>query len=325
MTSWLNKNSSTIRPGHSQIRLDGTFVQKDKPATVISAYYEMKSKYTLADYREWIEIFLRDNKMYLIFFTESHLADFIRKCRKGYEDRTRIIILPRQEWVANTYEQKVWDTLHAMDPERGIHNPELYKVWFEKVEFVKKGIELNPYGHDDFLWVDAGICREESLKKIIPNFPDASRIPIDRIMVLNIMPFTKSDNEVTTINGIDFLGGVVPKDRIAAGIICGTKELWDKYYKAFYKTLGKYQSAGIFWGKEQDIMRTMVLENRTLFSLLEIRPIIRKKWEYSLVYLGCVKEMKERMRDEKRNKEEKSYEEFQRIGERLGLGGGAWG
>ena len=318
MTSWLNRNSSTIRPGYNEITLDGTFVQKDKPATVISAYYEMKSKYTLNDYREWIEIFLRDNKMYLIFFTESHLADFIRNCRKGYEDRTTIVILPRQEWVANRYEQKVWDALHAIDSEREIHNPELYKVWFEKVEFVKRGIELNPYGHDDFLWVDAGICRKESLKKIIPNFPDASRIPIDRIMVLNVMPFTKSDNEIVNINGIEFLGGVVPKDRVAAGIICGRKEIWEKYYKAFYKTLGKYQSAGIFWGKEQNIMRTMVLENRALFSLLEIRPIIRIRWEYSVVYLGSVKVINERMKDEKRNKEAKSYEELQRIGERLG-------
>ena len=36
------------------------------------------------------------------------------------------------------------------------------------------------------------------------------------------------------------------------------------------------------------------------------------------MYLGSVKVINERMKDEKRNKEEKSYEELQRIGERLG-------
>jgi hypothetical protein len=274
----------------------------------------MKSKYTLGDYRKWIEIFLRDNKMYLIFFTEENLSEFIRDCRRGYEDRTTIIVLPRREWVANKYEQSVWDSLHAIDPEKAIHNSELYKVWFEKVEFVRKGIELNPYGHDDFLWVDAGICRKDSLRRIIPRFPDASRIPTDRIMLSNIMPFTKSDNKIININGIDFLGGVIGKDRIAAGIICGRKEIWEKYFTIFYSTLDKYKKAGVFWGKEQDIMRTMVLENKELFSLVEVKPIIKVRWEYQVVYLGSESVVYTRMRDENRNREAKSNEELERLG-----------
>jgi hypothetical protein len=310
----LNRNAFPIRLGNNHLIPQGTFIQKDKPATVISAYYEMKSKYTLEDYRRWIEIFLKNNKMYLIFFTEINLSGFISECRRGYEDRTTIIILPREEWVANTYEQKVWDALHTIDPEKEIHNPELYKVWFEKIEFVRRGIQLNPYGHDDFLWVDAGICRKESLKRIIPNFPDASRIPVDKIMVSNVMPFTKSDNKILNVNGIDFIGGVTGKDRIAAGIICGRKEIWDKYITVFNKTIEKYIKAEKFWGKEQDIMRTMVLENKELFSLVEVRPIIEYKWEYQLIYLGSKRVVHERMIDEKENKDAKSNEELERIG-----------
>jgi hypothetical protein len=315
MSSWLNKNNSLIPRRQSRITPEGRFIQKDKPATVVSAYYEMDSKHSSSDYTKWIEIFLKNNEMYLIFFTEAHLANFIQECRRGHEERTTIIILPREEWRANKYEQKVWDTLHSIDPEKSIHTPELYKIWFEKPEFVKRGIELNPYGHDDFLWVDSGICRKESLKKIIPNFPDASRIPIDRMMLLNVSPFNRSDNEKKVVNGIQFIGGVISKERIGGGVICGRKEIWEKYYTLYYATLDKYKNAGLFWGKDQDIMKTMVIENKGLFSLIEPMPILQTKWQYLLLYLGSVTKVFERMLDEKLNKEVKSNEELLKIGD----------
>ena len=68
MSSWLNKN--TLNPRRqSRITPEGRFIQKDKPATVVSAYYEMDSKHSRSDYTKWIEIFLKNNEMYLIFFT----------------------------------------------------------------------------------------------------------------------------------------------------------------------------------------------------------------------------------------------------------------
>ena len=304
MSSWLNR--AAIRP--SKIIPEGKFIVKEKPATVISAYYEMKSKYNLQDYRKWIELFLKNIPCHLIFFTESHLHDFIKECRVGYEDRTRIIILPREEWVANSYSQDIWDALHAKDPEKNIHNPELYKVWFEKCEFVMRGIKLNPYNHDDFLWVDAGICRKKSIMELIKGFPVAARIPTDKMMVLNVMPFSENDKRVSVINGISFIGGGIPKDRIGAGIIAGNKEIWQEYKNTFYSIHKKFIDANLFWGKEQDIMKSMVLENRNLFSLIHIRPIIPEKWFYSLIYLGCSNKLYERMLDEQRNKEVKTFE-----------------
>ena len=304
MSSWLNR--AAIRP--RKIVPDGKFIQKEKPATVVSAYYEMKSKHNLHDYRTWIELFLKNIPCYLIFFTEANLYDFIKECRVGYEDRTRIIILPREQWVANTYSQDIWNSLYAKDPEKNIHNPELYKVWFEKCEFVMRGIKLNPYDHDDFLWVDAGICRKKSIMEMIKTFPVASRIPTDKILVLNVMPFSQADKKVSIINGVSFIGGGIAKDRIAAGIIAGNKEIWQQYKDAFYTVHKKFIDANLFWGKEQDLMKSMVLENINLFSLIQIRPIIPEKWFYSLIYLGCSDNLYKRLLDEERNKEVKSFE-----------------
>jgi hypothetical protein len=139
-------------------------------------------------------------------------------------------------------------------------------------------------------------------------------MPIDRIMVSNIMPFTKSDNKIINVNGIEFIGGVTGKDRIAAGIICGRKDIWHKYFTLFYKTLDKYKNAGAFWGKEQDLMRTMVLEESSLFSLVEVKPIIQIRWEYQVIYLGSNKGIYARLRDEKLNREAKSNQDLERLG-----------
>ena len=311
MTSRLQHEVKTIRLGYRQILPEGGFVVKDTPATVVSAYYEMPSKYTLESYRRWIRLFLENVPFHLIFYTEQSLVPFIQDCRKNHQDRTIIIILPREEWIANQkYSQHTWDSLHSQDPEANLHNPELYKIWFEKNEFVKRAIELNPFDHTDFVWVDAGICRTESLLNLIKGFPVASRIPTDRIMLLNVMPFSQKDDIPSYAGGHTFIGGTVSKPRIGGGIIAGSIGSWKDYMNLFNTTLEKYKAAGLFWGKDQDIMKTIVLENRSSVSLIEVKPIAQEAWFYSLLYLGCSDFLFGILRDAKRNSKRKTYEEM---------------
>jgi len=122
------------------------------------------------------------------------------------------------------------------------------------------------------------------------------------------MPFSQGDKKVSIINGISFIGEGIPKDRIGGGIIAGNKGIWEKYKEIFDRVHKKYIEAGIFWGKEQDLMKSMVLENINVFSLIQIRPIIPEKWFYSLIYLGCSENLYQRLLDEQRNKEVKSFE-----------------
>jgi hypothetical protein len=311
MTSCLQHEFKTIRLGYRQIVPEGRFIMKDKPATVVSAYYEMPSKYNLESYRTWIRLLLENVPFHLIFYTEQSLAPFIQDCRRAYEDRTIIIILPREEWIANQkYPQDVWNSLHAKDPEKNIHNPELYKVWFEKNQFVKRAIELNPFDHTDFLWMDAGICRYQSLLNLVKDFPVASRIPTDRIMLLNVMPFSQKDEIPSYAGGHTFIGGTVAKPRIAAGIIAGSIASWNNYMRLYDTTLEKYKAAGLFWGKEQDLMKTLVIENKSSISLIEVKPIAPESWFYSLIYLGCSDSLFRILRDEKRNSKRKTYDEM---------------
>lgn len=311
MTSRLQHEVKTIRLGYRQILPEGRFIVKDTPVTVVSAYYEMPSKYNLNSYRTWIRLLLENVPFHLIFYTDESLAPFIQNCRSAYQDRTIIMILPREKWIANQkYPQHVWNSLHSQDPEANIHNPELYKIWFEKNQFVKRAIELNPFDHTDFVWMDAGICRYQSLLNLIKRFPVASRIPTDRIMLLNVMQFSQKDEIPSYTGGHTFLGGLVSKPRIGGGIIAGSIDSWANYMNAFDTTLEKYKAAGLFWGKDQDIMKTLVLENKSRVSLIEVKPIAPESWFYSLIYLGCSDELFNILRDEKRNSKRKTYEEL---------------
>jgi hypothetical protein len=311
MTSRLQHEVKNIRLGYRQIVPEGKFIMKDKPATVVSAYYEMPSKYNLDAYRNWIRLLLENVPFHLIFYTEQSLVPFIEDCRRAYPDRTIIIILPREKWIANQkYPQSTWTSLHGQDPEANIHNPELYKVWFEKNHFVKRAIELNPYDHTDFVWMDAGICRYESLLKLVKGFPVASRIPTDRIMLLNVMQFSQKDEIPSYAGGHSFIGGIVSKPRIGGGIIAGSIESWKHYMNLFDTIIEKYKAAGLFWGKDQDIMKTLVMENKSSISLIEVKPIAPESWFYSLLYLGCSDFLFGILRDEKRNSKRKTYDEM---------------
>lgn len=92
MTSWLKPPP---RPSYTYLAPLGTFQKKNEPATVVSAYYEMKSKYTKDDYKKWIRLFLQTIRAPIVFFTEDHLVQFVQECRKDLP--IRIIVYPRED------------------------------------------------------------------------------------------------------------------------------------------------------------------------------------------------------------------------------------
>jgi hypothetical protein len=312
MSSWLSKGVSRkrIRTGYYQETPAGTFIEKEHPATVVSAYYEMASKYPSQQYRQWIRNFLENCGCYLVFFCEEDIAPFIADCRKKYTDKTDIIILPREEWIANTeFNPRFWNDQYLIDPEANIHSPDLYKVWFEKKEFVRRAIVKNPFEHTDFVWCDAGFCRSEGLKTLIKDFPNANRIPTDKILFNNIGEFTERDSDDKIINGVS-LKIVFGKMRIAGSCMAASKSLWQRYSKAYDSVMDTFFKAGLFLGKDQDIMATLVLEHSYLISLVEPRQFLPEQWFYLQLLLAAPKPLFDFIMDKKTSSQKRSYEEL---------------
>lgn len=285
MSSW-NRNPIKLQPkfGYMQKTPQGTFTKKGKPATVVSAYYSVPSRADQETYMQRMKLFLENLPCHLVFFTDEPLVDFVKSCRKNYEDRTIVMPLNRTEWVANIkYTEDLWQSQLEKDPEKELHSVELYKLWYEKKEFVLTAIELNPFDHDDFLWMDAGIIREEAIIPLIKSdFPNPNRIPTDRILLLNVKPFMQEDE--VKVNNVT--GNFLKKDRIAAGVIAGHALTWLKWSDIYDTTMKAYIENNMFIGKEQSIMSTMVLENKNLVSLINPPKNFGRKWFYSLIHLG---------------------------------------
>lgn len=315
MSSWRpTAPSAPIRLGYKQLSPEGKFVEKTLPVTVVSAYYPMKSKHSKDNYLKWIKNFLETVDCYLLFFTDESMVDFINQHRSTFGEKTHIIILPREDWVANTrFPAGFWDKQWRKDPEKEIHTPEVYQVWYEKKEFVRKAIEINPFGSTDFVWCDSGILRYEEMIPLVKNFPVANRIPTDKILMMNVWPFTRNDDLVYTISGELFVGGASGKPRIGGNLIAASAALWEKYFAAYDWTVDKYIRAGLFFGKEQNIMTTLVLENRQVISLVDSKQCFPDPWLYSIVWLGAPPKLFDFLQKEPWHGRKKSWEELARI------------
>lgn len=128
--------------------------------------------------------------------------------------------------------------------------------------------------------------------------------------MLNVGEFTEKDNDLINVNGIPIKGGGHGKMRIGGGIVAASRELWQNYSDAFDAVFQKYMNAGLFCGKEQSIMATLVLEHQDLVSLVEPKAIGPELWFYLALWLGCSDKLYAVLNDKTRQGQKKSYEEL---------------
>lgn len=250
----------------------------DNSVTVVSAYYQFSSKHTNDKYKLWIRNFLENCPCHLVFFTDTTSQKFIEESRSKYANRTKIVVLPIEEWESSRILTNLeWDEQHRKDPEINIHAVNLYKVWFEKKNFVLKAIEMNPFQHDYFLWTDAGIVRDDASLNYIQTYPNISKLDTNKIALLNIAPFVEDD-----MNDYSFQG----KDRLGGGIIGANSNMWNLFDEKYNRIFLKNARSGHFVGKDQSIMARMYLEDKDIFQLIRPERSDISEWMYLLKYLS---------------------------------------
>jgi hypothetical protein len=255
-------------------------------ATVVTAYYPIKSKHTVDKYLEWIRQFWPVVPCNLIFFTDPNLVASVKDLLKDRKGNTLVVGVPFPELSAfQELSPAIWQLTHKKDPEADIHTPELYALWYEKKEFVRRAIELNPFQSDYFVWCDAGICRYKEYIHHLRNFPAPTLIPRGKMLVLQINPFEGPDVALKE-DGIP--GDFLRRNQVGGGILASDRVGWSKWSAAYDTMFMRYWSAGRFVGKDQSIMASMILENPALHQLIEIPAHFPEalKWFYLLFYLG---------------------------------------
>jgi hypothetical protein len=202
----------------------------------------------------------------------------------GSRKNLKLIGLPLSSLSAfKKLSYKVWLTTKGLDKETE-HTPELYALWYEKKEFVLKAIEANPFSSEKFIWCDAGIGRIPELTASVQKFPVKDRVPRGTMLVLEIDPLKEKDCER------DARGIPGTFDNVAtfgAGILASDAEGWIRWSIAYDAMLIRYYLADRFFGKDQNIISSMILEDPSLATIVK-RPAVLGPiagWFYLLPFL----------------------------------------
>lgn len=253
--------------------------------TVVTAYYPIKSKHDVKKYMGWISDFWPKMQCNLLFYTDPALVEMFERLFAGRAN-TRIVGVPFTSLAAfEKLSPPVWVDTHMLDPEKSVHTPELYALWYEKKEFVSRAIAANPFSSSQFVWCDAGICRYPEWIPKIQGFPAGELIPRSKMLVLEIDPLEEKWC-VPAADGIR--GDLNLRASFGGGILASDIDGWNQWSRAYDAMLARYLLAGRFIGKDQNIMASVILEMPQLVNIVR-RPQTMNSmqcWFYLLFYLA---------------------------------------
>ncbi len=236
--------------------------------TLVTAYYEVKSKHNHALYHQWGKTLL-SLRCPIVIFVEPRHVEMIREWRG---DRPiSIVQLPFEDLEMWKQYKNQWKKQHEIDPERVIHSPELYAVWAMKTTFVEKAIHENPFHTDYFFWCDFGAFREASYPLyVLDYFPMTRYFYSDRIIIQGVAPLTHGERFIKS----DGLYGEPVTDiwnevRLAGGLWGGGIKGCIRWHLAFKETLLAFFQKGRVAGKEQIVMLSAYLKDPSIAIVVQ--------------------------------------------------------
>lgn len=251
--------------------------------TIVTSYFKLKqSKATHETYQQWMQNMLVNNNPMVIFCdaeSQSMIADF----RRGYADKTRIIVTDFKDFYSYRY-AKYFLEHYKMDREQRVgHNIFLYMVWSEKSNFLKRAIDMDPFRSDYFIWVDIGCFRVPNTRYLQwPNPEKINGLDKTKVLLLSVVPFTSEELGCRTLEQLPSFQFL---NRIGAPILGGGKNALLEWHRKYYEMLEYFITIHRFIGKDQSIMNSVYLLNREMCHLVNWVPGCPNEWFYLQEYL----------------------------------------
>lgn len=187
------------------------FLGVEKNTTLVTALYDIKRENwdgfnrNLDQYKEWMKGMLSFDSPMIVYVEEQDVA-FVKEQRASKMNKTKIIALPFE----NLYTNKLWgdrikkvmaseeflkDQTVPTHPQ--ISQPNYNILMHEKVQFVKRAVEENPFNTDHFMWVDAGIFHMSNRKDVLgQRFPRHQKFLDDKMHFIAVEQPTAADLEL---------------------------------------------------------------------------------------------------------------------------------
>lgn len=220
--------------------------------TIVTAFYIMKSKFSLDKYKEWISNFLGLHTN-CICFTNEETRSWFLECFDV--SKIHFILFDMNDFITSKYD---WEEQYQMDDEK-FHTRELYMVWNEKINFLKKATEINPFHTEWFLWCDMGSMRSHIYKN--QNFKTSH--------IFQILDNKKS-YFFRICNGkhhnpyfLNHLEQYFPTPKqelniIQGGFILSNINSIQSLHDEFYTLLDQLYEKGLFIGKDQCVYNSLI-------------------------------------------------------------------
>jgi len=258
--------------------------------TLITAFFSFnENKYNDDElYKQWMKNLLLNVNKNMVIYTDEKNKDFISSLRKKHEN-TKIIIMKIEDFHMYKYIDYLNKDLDR-DYEKKYHNINLYMIWNEKLNFILKTINENPFNTDYFCWCDIGYVRNPLyISLYLENFPNIKNLTENKIYMLNIDYNFTNDDFIDPYNEkYRYISNI-----IGGGFIIGHKENLLKMANIYYnEILIDYMKLNKFIGKDQTLYVSLYLKYPDLIKLIKgtndnhTIPYSELKWFYFLKYLS---------------------------------------
>jgi hypothetical protein len=167
----------------------------------------------------------------------------------------------------------IWKEHLKVDPEKHIHNENLYIIWNEKFNFVNeaKGIIKNA---EWYAWFDIGCMRNRGpnapFYDLTPNeiktLPDNKKIDLLPSKLVFILTGNFTKDEIEKLDKLD--ADFTKTNRISGSSFMIPSNQVNEWCLRYYDVLERYITNNKFAGKDQTIMATMFLENMQKINIL---------------------------------------------------------
>ena len=277
---------------YSYYDADKDFKMTNKPLTIITAYYDLgknskKGPEGSSKYLKWIPSLLSYSGP-MIIFVDSKTIEYIKTIRNGLP--TIIVPSEIEDLMCNKYSGKFQLQKGPWYKSLGDGNANEDKlgiIWNEKLNFLKRGIELSTFDTPYYAWYDIGYIRNGN--KIPSSWPSESKLRMggEKVNLLTFSP--KSDWCQFPYHRNEKLSYEEPPHGVmlTGGFILGTPEALKKFYTLFYNTLDEMVAQKEYTGNEQFTFSKCYCKNRDLFNLIIAVPhefVDNDKWFYGVPY-----------------------------------------
>ena len=164
----------------------------------------------------------------MIIFTSPDLVTKLSSMRQKPEQTVVIPQLLNETRISKMFSLDYWKSLGIQHSRtNNVKGHEVFWVWHAKLEFLKRGSDLNPFGSNFFAWFDADMVRWDEftnttlLQRIPPELPG------DKMMILNVIRVTNKQKSVM----------------MGTGVFGGYKGGIGSYYHRYHQVIEKIKNA----------------------------------------------------------------------------------